>query len=724
MSTLNALGLPLLEGLGVGIIQQAANAALGPGVLTIGDDGSGLSMDLNLPGGSQSINVDGLSVGPPGLSGRVHIDGLSPSNPLTATLFDGFSIGLTAFDVTLAHGGLAASHIKGQLTIPFFTDSSGNPKGNPKTLDVELGFKAGTFSVTLAAVETVNSTTADGLVQLIYQINSLVTVEIDVASLEIDKAPDGTVRIVLSGTLVITTGDLAWPSFELQGLGIDSKGHVSLDGGWINLPSQTALDFYGFHLCIQRLGFGSDDSGRWIGFNGDIHLVEGLSLGGSVQGLRINLETGALSLDGVGISFEIPGVLSIDGEIDHVHVDVTSPTDLTNAGLMPSLYKFLPPNPPNVPASPIRVDVFAGQVDVVIEAADDLEVDAHFIVGHFGGVSVFFLDIDVELPVGIPIFLDVSLYGLQGLVASNLEPDPARTNNTWWEWYKYPTDVNGIDTSATPDYDATDVNKWLNYPLSGAFALGAGATIGTSADDGFTVSAAITLVVMLPGPAISLIGKANILSKRIGAAQQDANFEAMATYDGNAGTFDLTIDAQYQIPVVLDIEGTAELYVDAPQSVWFFALGKPPHEKRLKARIFDIFETDAYFVIGDWGLLTGTWTGYSSSWSFGPLSVSLDAYLATLAAIQWSPLQIAGGIELHGDVHLSGVIAPVPGIMRLFWAFSPSTPPESPSQEDSSLANMLDTLEARCRSDGPPAGPRSIDPLPGSRSFLTVSAVA
>ena len=75
-------------------------------------------------------------------------------------------------------------------------------------------------------------------------------------------------------------------------------------------------------------------------------------------------------------------------------------------------------------------------------------------------------------------------------------------------------------------------------------------------------------------------------------------------------------------------------------------------------------------------------------------------------------------------VDKTGVIAPVPGIMRLFWAFSPSTPPESPSQEDSSLANMLDTLEARCRSDGPPAGPRSIDPLPGSRSFLTVSAVA
>src|SRR5208283_4678718 len=43
-------------------------------------------------------------------------------------------------------------------------------------------------------------------------------------------------------------------------------------------------------------------------------------------------------------------------------------------------------------------------------------------------------------------------------------------------------------------------------------------------------------------------------------------------------------------------------------------------------------------------------------------------------------------------LHWMGVIAPVPRIMRLFWAFSLSNPPESPSQEESSLANMPDTL--------------------------------
>ena len=84
------------------------------------------------------------------------------------------------------------------------------------------------------------------------------------------------------------------------------------------------------------------------------------------------------------------------------------------------------------------MDVFAGGVKVVIAAAGNLEVDANFIAGNFGGQSVFFLYIDVELPVGIPIFLDVALYGLEGLVATGLQPNPEATGNTWWQWYKYP----------------------------------------------------------------------------------------------------------------------------------------------------------------------------------------------------------------------------------------------------------------------------------------------
>lgn len=649
MSALSLVPVSMLESLGLGIVQRAADAAFGAGVLTLGDDGNGISAGLKLSGG-QTIDLDDLAVNAQGLSGRLHIDGLDV-NPLSATLLDGFTIALTAFDITLVQSGLAASHIGGQLTLPFFTDSN----GDPKKVDVEIGTKAdGTISISLSAVSTVpnQSTTPDGLVQLNYSLpGGLGGVEIDVASLEIDKATDGTWTIVISGNLIIEAASLSWPSIELHGLGIDTKGHISLKGGWIDLPSKMALDFYGFHVGLEKLGFGTDANGdKWIGFNGDIHLVEGLSLGGSVRGLIINLTTGAVSLDGVGISFEIPDVLTIDGEVDHIHVMATGAQDLENAGLPGSIFNSIYPYGTTVPPGGKAVDVFAGQVKVTIEAAGDLEIDASFIVGKFGGQSVFFLDLDAELPVGIPIFADVALYGLQGLVAAGLQPDPEPTY-TWWQWFKYPVDQNGNpDLTATNlSYSATDVNKWL-VPKEGAFAIGAGATIGTEADDGYTVSAAVMLVLMLPGPVISLIGKANILSKRIGAASDDANFDAMATYDGNSQTFDLTIDAQYSIPAVLDITATAELYVGGGE--WFFALGKPPHEKRVKARIFDLFESDAYFVISNAGLITGTWTGYRNSWNFGPLSASVDAYLATLAAIQWAPLQIAGGIQLYGNLQL------------------------------------------------------------------------
>src|ERR1700674_3876877 len=635
MANVAALSGTLLAHLGAQALQAAADQTLGAGVLTVGFDNSALSVGVKLSSG-QKVNIDGLTIGDQGLAGRLYIEGLDV-DPLSTSLFDGFDVALTAFDITWANGGIAASHIGGLLTLPFFTDN-----GNPKPIDIEIGFKSdGTVSISLAAVHTANPTTPDGLVSLDYRIGGIVDLNLDVASLEIDRAPDGAWRILLSGALGITSEGLAWPSFELRGLGIDSKGHVTVDGGWINLPHQMALDFHGFHVALQKIGFGQDSSGRWIGFSGDIYLVEGMKLGGSVRGLRINLDTGALSFDGVEIAFEIPDVLSFDGEINHIHVDATKPADLASVGLLPSIYEYIPP-----PGSgPKKVDVFAGQIKLNIESIK-LEVDANFIVGHFGGQSVFFLDVAADLPVGIPIFTDISLYGLRGLVATGLQPNPSSQGKTWWEWYKY-----SADYSNDQSYDAEDFNKWM-VPHAGAFAIGAGAVIGTSADDGYTVSAAITLVLMLPGPVISLIGKANILQKRIGSAAEQTNFEAMATFDGHAGTFDLVIEAQYKIPVVLDIEGTAELFVDAIKREWFFALGKPPHDKRVKARIFDLFESDAYFVVDNKGLITGTWTGYSGHWSFGPLSVSLEAYLATLAAIQWSPLQIAGGVELHGDIQL------------------------------------------------------------------------
>jgi hypothetical protein len=613
------------------------NHALGGDVLTVSTQ-NGLSVDVTA--GGTSVDLDNMQLGPAGFSGTL---GLAlGATPLTLEMFGGFTVALSAFSITVTDAAITGTNIAGALTIPYFTNSD----GTSQTIDIEVTVAAGgALSVTLAAQQSDPSAmTPDGLVSLQYDLpgdlpDGTASIGLEVGTLEIAEQA-GVWTLTLTGSLTLDIAGIDWPEIELRGLSIDSAGHISLAGGWLDLPSQTAIDFYGFHVALQQVGFGSDGSGRWIGFSGDVSLVEGVPLGGSVRGLQINLDTGAVSLSGVSVDFAIPGVLTFSGEIDHLQL--ANPGDAVAAGL-PSGF-------------PVPANVFAGGVDVTIEAAGGLEVDAQFIVAQVGGTgqvpatTCFFLALDAELPVGIPLFADVALYGLSGMFASNLSPDIGA--DTWWDWYKYPAGTGGTpDLSGTADFTATDYSKWLNV-VPGALALGAGAVIGTQ-DDGFTASASIAFILLLPGPVIMLIGKANILSPRISGAADEADFEAMATYDGNAGTFDMTIEAQYSIPVVFDVQATGELYADPSAPVWYLAIGKPPHEQRVSARVLDLFESDFYFVVSDTGLVAGFWTGYKNSWTFGPLSASINAYLAAMGAIQWSPLQLAAGVELHGEAQLS-----------------------------------------------------------------------
>ncbi len=630
----------LLADAAIAVIVEQANAALGLEVLSF-SDGKGISLAVQMPE-APLVALDNLTTAG-GIGGRLHIDDIPPEG-LSASLFGDFTVALTAFDLTLSQGAFVSTNIAGRLTVPYFT----NAAEEHQTVDVEVAVRAdGSLAVTLAAQQSDPAKmTPDGLVKLHYDLPAETSIDLEIATLEVERESDGVWRLTLTGSIALDTVGIDWPEVELRGLSIDSKGNVTLKGGWIDLPSQAAIDYFGFHVALQRLGFGADSSGRWIGFDGDVNLVEGVPLGGSVRGLKVNIDTGAVSFSGVSVDFEIPDVLSFSGEIDHLHL---------GAGEDPSTIGL----PANIETP---LDLFAGGVDVTIQAAGDLEVDAQFIVGTFKGQSAFFLALDAELPVGIPLFADVALYGLSGMFASNLSPNIGSAS--WWDWFKYPTVASGPaagtpDLTGAPDlqggtgeadYTATDAMKWLN-PVPGAFALGAGAVIGTQ-DDGFTASASISFILILPGPVMMLIGKANILSKRIGGPAESANFEAMATYDGNADTFDMVIEAHYSIPVVLDVQATGELYADPGEGVWYLAIGKPPHEQRVSARVLDLFETDLYFLVSDSGLVAGIWTGYRNSWSFGPLSASIDAYLAATAAIQWSPLQLAAGVELHGEVHL------------------------------------------------------------------------
>lgn len=559
-----------------------------------------------------SLEFTNFHIGSGGVSGSIALNGTASGG-----MIGGFPFQPTRLEVELLQNCLTRVEIAGQLTLSFFDEP----------LDVVAGFDLdGNFTVTVGA--------ASGLAEL---------TKPDILSVSIDgirfAREDDVFLVGISGTITPLIGGLDWPGFKAEELSIDSEGNVRLEGGWLNLPDQYTLDFYGFFVSITQLGMGStEDGGKWIGFSGSIKLVDGLSIGGSVDGLRVTWyddgRPAKVILQGVGVELEIPEVLRFKGEVS---------------------YNELP--------GPQRR--FDGDITLELLALD-LRIDGKIVIGTdtdaTGNQYTFFaLYIGVELPAGIPLFATgLGLYGIAGLVAIQMAPNKGAPPNAlhptsspdeeWFEnfdgsdgWYKRPT--RGV----------TDLrSKW--DPVKDGFALGGGVTIGTLPDNGFTFNGSLLLVISFPGPVILLEGKANMLKQR-SALTDDPLFRALVVLDFRAGEMLFGLDAKYKIGEggeLIEIGGSAEAFFDFNDaSRWHLYLGrKDPRERRIRAQILSLFEANSYFMIDPHMLQTGAWVGYDKQWSFGPLSVVVEAWIEGGVAISWKPAFFHGEIWLHGKVEL------------------------------------------------------------------------
>ena len=457
--------------------------------------------ELSLPGDlGATVGTLALTdayIGNGGFSGTVS-DTWTP--PLAAQLF-GAEIDLDSVALTFVQNAMTQCEIKGSLTVPFFDE--------PANVDIGINLD-GTLAIKLDA--------ADGLVTL--EKAGLVAIELDSLGF---KLAGGAFSVTLSGKLTPEISDppIDWPTFEVKDLTIDSQGHVHLDGGWLDLPSGYALDLFGFTIEVTKVGFGrTDDGGKWVGFSGGVSLVTGLPAGASVDGLRVTwFEDGRspqLTLNGVGIEFEVPDVVHFKGGV---------------------AYHELPGD----------VHRFDGSLMLAIEAID-LEIDGQIVIGSTPSYTFLALFVDCELPAGIPLWATgLGLYGMAGLFALNMEP--GKTQNQ--DWYAIPptTPVDWFHTGTTPG--VSDLTKWTNR--NGSLGFGAGVTIGTEEDDGYTFAAKVLLVIVFPGPIILLDGAANLLKERAELSEEPL-FHLLAVLDNRAGSVTLGLDAKYKY----DASGSAD----------------------------------------------------------------------------------------------------------------------------------------------------------------------
>ena len=120
-NSLPAVDKPLLDAL-----QAALNRQLGGDVFSVKIEGGNVSLAVSPPG-APAVKVDGLGKDAEGIAGTLTLPGVSAASPLQISIFGGFTVGLTGFELIVAHGRFNGAAIRGRLSVPFFIDKNGAP---------------------------------------------------------------------------------------------------------------------------------------------------------------------------------------------------------------------------------------------------------------------------------------------------------------------------------------------------------------------------------------------------------------------------------------------------------------------------------------------------------------------------------------------------------------------------------------------------------------------
>ncbi len=575
------------------------------------------------------------AIGRGGLSGTFNV---LPNDPVREG-----DITFKTLALSFAQNAITNASIKVALDAPFFKNFYDSPEA--AAVDLELALQQdGQVRVAL------NGPDGDAVHLNVPGVFDLEVTGADFELLQIPGEEVTDYRIRLDGQLMLEfvqdagvfgAGHGNQPiSVPIERLTVSSGGEISLDGGWVRLPQPEKFNFKGFEVTLRGVSFGSEGPGAgsesWIGLDGDVSLTDILPLRGSVQGLRAIWNNGGfnrLELDGIAIDFRQPDVASFQGDIRWAGNDSALQED----------------------------QVFRGDVRLAIEAIN-LTVDAQLTVGKKDNSKFFFVQLFSEFPGGVPIFSGVSLYGLGGLFASNLQPnldDPGF--ETPLLWY---AEHDRCPGSTVPCSDNPAPWRFED----GALSFGAGALIGSS-DNGYAVHAKAALLISIPGPIIAFNGKANILKKR-GSLSRGANpiFNAYVTYEPNS--FEMGVGVNYELASVIKIQGDAEAFFDLNEpSNWHVYVGKIGG-REIQAKIADFLQAKSYYMIhpetGDIldppvegspfhrvpDIAFGAGIGFDKDYRIGPLGIALRALIAGWAGISFDPVHFQGGMDLDGGIEL------------------------------------------------------------------------
>lgn len=553
---------------------------------------------------------------------------------------NGFRIGFNSFDISFHQNKVISSNISALLEIPKFKYPSGPNAGQPVKIGVEGHlYDDGDFNLTASANPP-------------YPIKLQDVFTYNVKSVELGKDDDD-FYIGTSGTLKFDDVPLLsnLQAIEIDRLRIYSDGTIEIKGGSIQLIKPIVLPLGPVEITVTAIHYGSHQKEvngvmrkfNYFGFDGGISIDP---LGIEVRG------------DGVKLYYcsdNLPDKPSPYLHIQTLYVDLTipasSPVAIINGWL-------------SIPEPGTSPEYMGGIKIKLPKAKISGSADMRLMPKY----PAFIIDAEVEFPAPIPLG-SFAIYGFRGLLGYRYVAEKEAIGlvsgvNTWYEYYKAPP--RGIHVRK---FSGPNQTKQSGTP----FSIGAGASLGTSYDNGTTLN--IKAMVLLSVPSLFMIdGRASLISARLGLEDtKDPPFFAFVALGDHSLEFGFGAD--FKMPT--SNGAILSLYADVQaafffndSSKWYVNIGTRTNP--VTARILTLITLQSYLMLSAKGIEAGARGEFIFKKTYGPVKVSAWAYVEVGGKISFERPQVGGYIAAGVGAEINiRILHLYIGIDLLFGAESP-----------------------------------------------------
>lgn len=576
-----------------------------------------------------------LLIGTGGISGTI---GLEADLTVNLGKEDGFQIKFTSFDMTFQQNAIVESNIKGELHIKGFKDAG----GNDAVIEIDVHFgENGDFKIT-ATEQTGFSIHLANILNIV--INSLEVGRVDDRFyLEVTGKLSFEPQDANSGGGFIK--DNLPKDIDIQGFRIWENGKFEIKGGGIKLRKPFTLPLGPVNITVTGLHLGAHEQFhggqlreyRYVGFDGGISVKPG-GVDARGDGIKFYFTSDGLSPRHVFI------------RIQSIAIDIIIPGNVKPEDATLLLKGYLAMKDPGDDSDPNAGTEYAGGIEFTLPK---LKMAGSAKMRYNPKVPSFLIDIGLEL--GNPLLLGstgLGIYGFRALIGRRYVATKQAAGLTdedlWYQYYK---------AKVAEDYRVgIQPGK---FEQKRGFSAGAGVSLGTAADTGFTFSAKVFLLLSLPD--VFLIeGQGQVLKKRIGL--NDTNEPPFYAFIAITKTSaETALGVNYKSPdsganagSMVTVDGVIEIaFFFGEAFSWYINLGRDlPEAKRIRARILDLLDCYFYLMVSSSGIRMGAGAAFEWEKKIGPFGVYLSAWMDTAARWSFKPKQLGGSIDMGAELRL------------------------------------------------------------------------